>query len=1039
MRRVAPAGSMLLIATLVMCDFNPVPSSVRAGDQKNARVSKGVQDERVGPFIRPPWVMQQAEQQQLSLYSKTHATSAVMILWEDDFEGGKEPWTPVASWTNTPVNPANPDAGFVFSDHSGWTRVDTVTQEPPSPAHAWRNDDDENTAIDLLISPVIHLPQTVAGEPLRGALVRFFLDLHTPDAESEGNLQDFFYVRAGRADALWKLDTSAPFSGHSHWSLRQHPADASGAFNVQSLTSPEIDLGGAVSPVLTYVQQYATEPNFDYCAVEISTDRFKTYKTLTRHSGIRATYDQTALNLKNHAGKKIRLRFRFVSDFGFSQPNARWFLDDIVVKDSTRIIFSDQGGDNGRTRMVKWGFVGGDRFIGLDYDQDSANPAAWWIKKDSTNMDRGSLNVFDSAAGVAPGDSIRLAFHWVTNGRVANGNGRGIFIDDVAIEAVTGIADDVAMLDLDVAFPNVESFAAQPAVVRVRNRGFNNQNAVPVRYRLNGGPVLSPLPGLNFDLAGQSEKEGPLNWKSPVNGIYTLAAFADLVNDSERANDSLSVAPIAVYPRGIAELGYDDRFNQDAFITASKSLVSFTVKQDLPGLTENYTLHQVKLDLFNGSNVNDQVRVVVATASNDTTLQTILFEKLEPVPARDFSAHILYVNAKDLNAERFVVLVDFSVGNGNARLRMGGQTPFTGRNYFFDGRRWSPSNFGRQIRSRISWLAAPKIVAVRDVPGDQGRQAQVNWFPSPSETFSRGISSYILWRAVKQSGVADTNFRVVEVLSMPALHEYGIQSGRPGDRLVVAGNRAWDFLANVPVSPGFDAYAYLAPTLIDSNTTGRNYTTYMISAYNKNGVFVVAKTDSGYSVDNIPPTASPSFTATRIAVNQRPAVQLKWQAVADNDLAHYAIYKSGGTAPLATTTGLSFTDLAVVVGTTVSYGLAAVDVNGNQSVRKNASLLITRVEERPQAELPSAYELGSNYPNPFNPQTTIDFALPERGHVKLVVFNFLGQEVETLVDAEMSAGIHKAMWDAKQQPSGIYFYRLTVNDFTQIKKMVLMQ
>jgi hypothetical protein len=1030
---------MLLIAAFVILAFKPPLSFTGTQDQKNARIPKAANHEKVAPFIAPSWPNKKVRPQHSRPFINARPNSAATILWEDDFEGGKEPWLPVASWTNTPVNPANPGAGFVFGDHSGWTRVDTITQKPPSPKHAWHNDDDENTAIDLLISPVIHLPQTIAGKPLLEALASFYLDLHAPDAESEGYLQDFLYVRAGRAEALWKLDTLAPFSGISHWSFRQDSNDAKGAFNVQALISPEIDLAGAVSPVLSYMQQYVTESNFDFCAVEVSMDQFASYRTLARHSGIRATYAQRAVSLRSYTGNKIRLRFRFISDFGFSQPNARWFLDDIAVRDSTKILFSDNGGDGGNSRMVKWGFIGGDGFIGLEFDKDPANAAAWWIAKDSTTIDRGTLNIFDSAAGIAPGDSIRLAFHWVTNGKLTNGNGRGVFVDEIAVTGIAGIADDIAMLDLDVPFPNVETAPAQQAAVHVRNRGTNSQNGVPVRYRLNDGPAQAPVPALSFDLEAESEKKGVLNWKTPLAGIYGLAAFAELASDGDRRNDSLSVAPIAVYPDGVAELGYDDRFNQNVFITASNSLVSFTVKQDLRGALQKYTLHQVQIDLFNDSGMNDQVRIAVATASNDTTLQTILFEKIEPVPAQDFSSHVLYVNAKDLIAERFVVLVDFSAGNGNARLLMDGQTPFSGHNFFFDGRRWSPSNFGRQIRSRISWLASPKIIAVRDVPGDQGRQAQVNWFPSPSETFSRDISSYILWRAVKNPAVLDSNFRIIEVPGMEALHEYGIQNGLPGDRLVVAGNGAWDFLVNMPVSPGFDAYGYVAPTLLDSNSTGTNYSVFMVSAYNPSAAFVEAKVDSGYSVDNIAPSASSGFSASPIAVNQRPAVQLKWRTVADKDLAYYAIYKNGGPAPFATTTDSVFTDLAVVVGTTVSYGLAAVDANGNESVRRNVSLLITRVGERTQAALPSAYELGSNYPNPFNPQTTIDFALPKRGHVKLVVFNFLGQEVETLVDAELPAGIHKAVWHAKQQPSGIYFYRLTVNDFAQIKKMVLMQ
>lgn len=1042
MRKLGPAAGVLAGAALAVFTLIP-PASFAAGEaRKKARIAGSGAGENAAPFLKPSWLRHQVNPQSF-LFSNQRSSAAAIILWEDNFEGSQPPWTPVASWTNTPVNPADPEAGFVFGDHSGWTRVDTISQRPPGPKHAWRNDDDENTAIDLLISPVIHLPRTVEGKPLLKALMSFYVDLHAPDAESAGNLQDFFYVRPGRAEALWRFESVVSFSATSHWALRQDATDAKGAFNVQALITPEIDLAGARAPVLSFLHQYVTELNYDYCAVDVSLDQFASYKTLVRYSGLRAANVNAGVNLANYAGRKVRLRFRFISDFSYSRPGARWFIDDIAVRDSARVLFADDGGDSGRSNMIKWGFMGGDTFAGLDYDKDPNNPAAIWLKKDAAGIARGTLNVFDCAAGIAPGDSIRLAFHWVTNGSLSNGNGRGIFVDQVALEAVAGVADDVAFIDLDVPFPNYENAAAQTAVARVRNRGLNHQNAAPVHYRLDAGAAVSPAPALLFDLPPAAEKSAVFNWKAPGPGVYRLTAFTNLAADFDRSNDSLSVAPVAVYPHGVAELGYDDRFNQNLFITGSKSLVSFTVREDLRGAAQKYALPQVKVGLFNGGNSNDQVRLIVATARDDTTLQTVLFEKIEPVPAHDFSWHVLQVNAKDLTAERFAVLVDFGVSSGHARLLMDGGTRFTGHNFFFDGARWSPSSLGRHIRATVSWLDSPPVLDVRDAPNDQGRRVQVSWFPATSEGFSRDIAHYIVWRAVKNRGAADTNFRVIEVPNMPALHEYGIQYGRPGDRLVVSGGGAWDFIITRRAQPGLDAYGHLAPTLQDSNATGINHSVFMVAAHRADLAFAEARIDSGYSADNLAPAMPLEFTAARITVNQRPAVQLQWQPVADDDLAHYAIYKNDGAAPLATTTASSFTDLAVAAGTAVRYGLAAFDVNGNQSPRAHVSLLVTGVEESPRSLLPANFELGSNRPNPFNPETAIAFALPVRARVQLTVYNFLGQEVENLISAEMPAGFHEVVWRAKARPSGIYFYRLTAEAiaggavFQQARKMLL--
>ncbi len=94
--------------------------------------------------------------------------------------------------------------------------------------------------------------------------------------------------------------------------------------------------------------------------------------------------------------------------------------------------------------------------------------------------------------------------------------------------------------------------------------------------------------------------------------------------------------------------------------------------------------------------------------------------------------------------------------------------------------------------------------------------------------------------------------------------------------------------------------------------------------------------------------------------------------------------------------------------------------------------------------LPTTYALSQNYPNPFNPTTEIAFDLPTRTHVTLTVYNVLGQQVTTLVNEKMSAGKYVADWNGRSSggnevASGIYFYRIHTEQFTQTKKMVLLK
>ncbi len=89
--------------------------------------------------------------------------------------------------------------------------------------------------------------------------------------------------------------------------------------------------------------------------------------------------------------------------------------------------------------------------------------------------------------------------------------------------------------------------------------------------------------------------------------------------------------------------------------------------------------------------------------------------------------------------------------------------------------------------------------------------------------------------------------------------------------------------------------------------------------------------------------------------------------------------------------------------------------------------------------LPNQLELGQNFPNPFNPSTTISFALPERSHVTLTVYNILGQEVETLLNETRNPGVHEINWEAADKASGVYFYRLAFKDKVLTKKMALLK
>lgn len=105
--------------------------------------------------------------------------------------------------------------------------------------------------------------------------------------------------------------------------------------------------------------------------------------------------------------------------------------------------------------------------------------------------------------------------------------------------------------------------------------------------------------------------------------------------------------------------------------------------------------------------------------------------------------------------------------------------------------------------------------------------------------------------------------------------------------------------------------------------------------------------------------------------------------------------------------------------------------------RLNANGTITNV--RTSASVPDKFELYQNYPNPFNPSTVISYSLPVNSWVTLKVYNLLGQEVATLVNEKKEAGRYDVEFNGSKLTSGVYFYRLQTETFTETKKLLLLK
>jgi hypothetical protein len=134
----------------------------------------------------------------------------------------------------------------------------------------------------------------------------------------------------------------------------------------------------------------------------------------------------------------------------------------------------------------------------------------------------------------------------------------------------------------------------------------------------------------------------------------------------------------------------------------------------------------------------------------------------------------------------------------------------------------------------------------------------------------------------------------------------------------------------------------------------------------------------------------------------------------------------------------TYEDVTAGKGVTYSYRIRQITNDGAQELTSKITVVTTGVKENP-ARISYTYDLGQNFPNPFNPATHVRFSISNLGFVTLKIYNIIGKEVATLIKEEMKPGSYTIRWDASEFPSGIYFSRLLAGTFSATRKLVLLK
>jgi len=119
------------------------------------------------------------------------------------------------------------------------------------------------------------------------------------------------------------------------------------------------------------------------------------------------------------------------------------------------------------------------------------------------------------------------------------------------------------------------------------------------------------------------------------------------------------------------------------------------------------------------------------------------------------------------------------------------------------------------------------------------------------------------------------------------------------------------------------------------------------------------------------------------------------------------------------------------------FTVTGTHVETNVSGTASVHVIPTNVDR--QEKNPTEFTLFQNYPNPFNPETVIEFSVKEKCNIVLSIYNVRGREVKRLINAPYQPGYFKVTFNASGLPSGIYFYKIQMKEYSDVKKMVVLE
>ena len=1007
------------------------------------------------------------------------SSSSGTVVYSTDFETADE-WNAVQLGTTGPV--------FEWVDDNSY-----------SPSHSWWVPDDTPMSADdaieietAIISPSIELPTELNGAPIRGLSLSYWADVKTPSTAESGNVFDVFQTEifvpyAG--DNYWQVSEYEAFEGSSWWCGSSSSSNTYAENWRQELRTPVLDLSAATGAVmLTFKNAPNSEPGYDYCYLEISNDEGVTWQRLARwdEENDPVEWFDESYDITDYASGTVIVRWFFESDGGYQSTHA-WHIDNVQIADDATTYLFDDGGDTALAleaveHPYSWSRM---HYEYAETDGDHL-PPGWNLIDDAQVAWNGTLDLLQYA-----GMTVQFRIRVSTDGwnRLGIDPGYGFYFDDFEITAVGKAEYDIEVLGANTL--NAKVGMAHVPTVYFMNVGLN---AATGNFLFTGtvsdaadSKVATIFAQAVIDVAPDSifSLQPSAGWTPKEPGTYNLTVISSLREDSYPLNDTLSVEIFVPGGPHIQTL-YQEDFDSNPAATSLEDF-GFTVENgggDQYGNNENTWIYYEGFYYGNtamlgwnwadanlGANFTDSSEVMseglvtptidISSVGMYNTLGLQAYVYFRPShPSYDlFGAQIssfaieasvddgatwtqCYYFADDDSLpngakERlplyryddvvldYLALVDFDLTPA-VRNRAEGDDKLKIRFQLESENSWF---LGLAVDEILVYkgIGAPKVSSVKDVPEDNGKQVQVYWMPGTKDLMiwdhagiGVPVTHYNVWR--EDPVLAATAKPIKDVTAMLS------SSAKLGDSFVTDDDVVWSYVATVPAM-GWQAYSVVAATLADETETS-----FMVSAHTDDSMlFECSSAVSGKSTDDLAPEAPTSALAS----TSGNEVTVSWEASMNraDDLQYYNLYRDGEL--VVSTIDLTFQES--LLDGEYTYEISAVDFAGNESAKASVTVqLATSVADQSSA-IPTDYALAQNFPNPFNPATHINYALPKAGHVTVKVYNTAGQEIATLVDGNQSAGNFTAVWNAVGQSSGVYFYSIKADGFSKTMKMILMK